>query len=210
MNIKYFLSKKHIFTFLLILASFTTMAGEVRAEDARELIKTTAEEIISHVKTNRSGLENDPSQLYALVNEKIVPFVDFPRMSRWILGKNWRKASDAQKAQFTEEFKKLLIKTYATALLKLSNEVITYPSVKNKVKNGKVSIKSEVILPGGQRFSLQYRMHHKDQNWKIYDVSVDGVSLISTYRSSFSTEIRKVGLEGLIANLVNKNKGFKI
>ncbi len=207
---KYLFNKKHILALFLVVASSATLAVEVKAEDARELIKTTAEEVIDHVKGNRQSLEKDPNQLYSLVNEKIVPFVDFPRMSRWILGKHWRKASKAQKVQFTNEFKKLLVKTYATALLKFSDEKITYPPAKGEVKKGKVNIKSEITLPDGRQFSVQYRMHHKDQNWKIYDISVDGVSLVSTYRSSFSTEIRKVGLDGLLANLVEKNKGFKI
>ena len=202
--------KRYILSCLLVLASYATLAGDVRAEDARDLIKKTAEGVIAHVKINRLAMEEDPAQLYAMVNEKLAPHVDFQRMSRWILGKHWRKASDDQKSQFTDEFKKLMIKTYATALLKLSDEEISYPPIKGETRNGKVSIKSEIVTPDGRRFTVLYRMHHKDQSWKIYDISVDGVSLISTYRSSFATEIRQVGLDGLLDNLENKNEGVNI
>ncbi len=202
------LKKIHYLAFFFLLVSTGAMAS--KADDAREVIKTTAEGVIEYVKANRSDLEEDPAQLYTLVNERLVPIVDFPRVARWILGKHWRKASEEQKLKFTDEFKKLLIKTYGTALLKISDEQIIYPPMKGDSTKGKVNVKSEVILPDGRRFSVNYRMHNKDANWKIYDISVDGVSLISTYRSSFKTEIRKVGLDGLLESLAKKNEGFKI
>ncbi len=194
----------------LACSCFTAMAVDHKAEDARELIKTTAEEVISYIKTNRSDLEQDSSQLFLLVEEKLVPIIDFKRVSRWILGKHWRKASEFQKKKFTDEFKKLLINTYSTALMKISDEKLTYPPIKGEAKDGKVGVKSVITLPDGRRFNVQYRMHHKDFNWKIYDISVDGVSLVSTYRASFKTEIRKVGLDGLLANLTNKNKELSL
>ena len=209
MNNNHFFNKLHLLVFFCMFAASTAMANG--ADDARDVIKTTAEGVIEHVKTNRASLEQDPSKLYTLVNERLVPIVDFQRVSRWILGKHWRKATDEQKLQFTNEFKKLLIKTYSTALLKISDEKLVYPTMKGDGSKGKVTVKSEVILPDGRHFAVNYRMHNKDSNsWKIYDISVDGVSLISTYRSSFKTEIRKVGIDGLIDNLVKKNDGFEI
>ena len=208
MSMKSFLNL--IFAFFFFITTSSVIADEIKAEDARELIKTRSEEVISHVKLHRKSLKEDSSKLYSLVNKKMVPHIDFTRTSRWILGKHWRKASKEQRLQFSNEFKKLLIRTYSKALLKLSDEKINYPPVKGSVKKGKVSVKSEIILPDGRRFNVKYRMHHKDQDWKIYDISVDGVSLISTYRSTFSTEIGKVGLEGLLENLVKKNKGFNL
>lgn len=198
-----------LFLILFFGSSTILTASEISAEDARELIQTTAEDVIAHVESNRSRYEADPSQLYGLVNEKVSPSVDFSRMSRWILGKHWRKASPEQQVQFTSEFRKLLIKTYATALLKFSGEKISYLPVTD-IKNGKVRVKSEIVLSDGKHFNVQYRMHNKDKDWKIFDISVDGVSLVSTYRSSFSTEINKIGFEGLLNNLVSKNKGSNI
>ena len=199
-----------IFALLFVIMSSTVTAEDFKAEDAREHIKTTAEYVIDHIKTHRSELEQNPSQLYALVQEKLVPIIDFKRVSRWILGKHWRKATEAQRSKFTNEFTKLLIKTYSTALLKISDEIITYPPARGDAKDGKVGVKSVITLPDGRQFNVQYRMHHKDQGWKLYDISVDGVSLISTYRYSFKTEIRNVGLDGLLANLAEKNKGFSL
>lgn len=195
---------------MFVLINSLSLAAEASADEARSLIKTTADEVIARVKAERDDLSNDTNRLYHLVNSTIVPHVDFHRMSRWILGKHWRKASKGQQHQFVEEFKKLLIKTYATALLKFSDEEIVYLPAREQVKDGRVTIRSEVRRPDGQRFDVQYRMHHKDQDWKVYDISVDGVSLVSTYRNSFSTTIGKEGLEGLLAELFEKNKGLNI
>lgn len=195
---------------LFILINPLSLAAEASADEARSLIKSTADEVIARVKTERDDLSKDTDRLYRLVNSTIVPHVDFHRMSRWILGKHWRKASTIQQSQFVEEFKKLLIKTYATALLKFSDEEIIYLPAKDQVEDGRVTIRSEVRRADGQRFDVQYRMHHKDQDWKVYDISVDGVSLVSTYRNSFSTKIGKEGIEGLLAELFEKNKGLKI
>ncbi len=196
--------------FLLIGFNPNVLSAEAQAESAQQLIKRTADEVISYVKQHRAELEKDPQKLYKLVNEKIVPHVDLMRVSRWVLGKHWRKATTEQKKKFAEEFKKLLIRTYATGLLKFTDEKIVYPPVKGGIKNGKVTVRSDIILPDGQKFSIQYRMHHKDKVWKIYDIAVDGVSLVSTYRTSFSTEIKKTGLKGLLASLEEKNRGFTI
>lgn len=201
---------KQIFLLVLLFGSSTLLAAsEISAEEARELIQTTAEDVIAEISTHRSSYEADPSELYTMVNDKIAPNVDFSRMSRWILGKHWRKASQDQKVQFTNEFRRLLIRTYSTALLKFSDEKISYFPV-GAIKNGKVRVKSEVIMPDGNRLNVQYRMHNKDKDWKIFDIAVDGVSLVATYRSSFSAEIKKVGISGLLNNLMDKNKGSNI
>ncbi len=207
MKTKIILQEIFYLIFMFFFCTSAAMANE--AEEARLVIKTTAEEVIDYVKSHRSELEQDKAKLHKLVNEKLVPIVDFKRAARWILGKNWRKATKDQRLQFKDEFKKLLIKTYSSSLLKISDEKVLYPPVKGEVRNGKVSVKSTIITHDGKRFSVDYRMHNKDKDWKIYDISVDGVSLISTYRSSFTTEIRNVGLDGLIQNLVKKNKEFK-
>ncbi len=202
---------RSILALIVFFCTVTVLAtSEISAEQARELIQSTAEDVISNVKTHRLDYEADPKRLYYLVNNKVAPNVDFSRMSRWVLGKYWKKASKDQKVQFTGEFKKLLIKTYSTALLKLSDEEIVYPEVEGGVKDGKVKVKSEIILPDGKHFTVQYRMHNKDGNWKIFDITVGGVSLVSTYRSSFSSEISKVGIDGLLSNLVDKNQGIDL
>ncbi len=196
---------------LFCLMSQTSMAkSEPNADDARAVIQTTADAVINEVKNNFDELNADTNKLYQLVNKEIVPHVDFKRMSRWILGKHWRKASSAEKAQFIEEFKKLLAKTYASALLKFSNEEIVYLPNNEAVKNGKVVIRSEIRQEKGQRFDVQYRMHHKDESWKVYDISVGGVSLVSTYRNSFSKKIEQAGIKGLNAELHEKNKGIEL
>ncbi len=212
MNMTFNIKKYLILSFFLVFGSVSapTYSVDLPAEGARDLIKFAAETVISYAKTNRTALQEDPTDLYITVNEIISPHVDFPRVARWILGKHWRKASQEQRLVFQDEFRKLLIRTYAKALLKVSDEKLIYPPLKGSVKNGKYTVRSALVLPDGRKFTVQYRMHNKDQSWKIYDISVEGVSLVSTYRSSFATEIRKVGLDGLLDNLVSKNEGFNI
>lgn len=195
---------------ILVMINFTALAGQANGEEARELIRTTSEQVITRVIQDRESLKNNPRELYHLINTTIVPHIDFRRMSRWVLGKNWRRASLHQQEQFMDEFRKLMIRTYSTALVKFSDEEIIFLPIKEPAANGRVTVRSEVRTPDGQRFKVDYRMHNKDKGWKVYDISVDGVSLVSTYRSSFATEIRRVGLDGLLTNLVDKNQGLNI
>jgi phospholipid transport system substrate-binding protein len=126
-------------------------------------------------------------------------------MSKWVLGRNWRSASEMQQAQFTDEFRILLIRTYARALLEYSEEEIVYLPVQINPDSNIVVVKTTIQQPGSNSIPINYSMHLSDGEWKAIDVSIDGISLVATYRGSFASKIRKSGFDSLIKDLSEHN-----
>lgn len=174
-------------------------------KSAEEVVKVTADSVIARLESERSELEAHPEKLYSLINELVIPHFDFVSMSKWVLGRNWRDASEAQQEQFVSEFRTLLVRTYAKALLEYSNETINYLPVENNPDSNIVVVKTEIHQPGTKPVAINYSMHVSSGEWKVVDVTVDGISLVATYRGSFASEIRKSGMDALIAKLTERN-----
>lgn len=172
-----------------------------------EVVQQTSSQVIERVKRDKEQLRADPMRLSALVDELVFPHFDFERMGRFVLGKNWNGASEDQRSRFVQEFRGLLTRTYATALLEYSDRAINYLPATAEPDGRQATVRSEIEQPGAQPVPLSYRMHLTDDGWKVYDVSVEGVSLISTYRSSFAQEVRQGGIQGLIDSLAARNAG---
>jgi phospholipid transport system substrate-binding protein len=187
---------------LLALAASTSEAVAQRPE---QVVQTTAEAVIARVTGERESLRSDPQRLHALVDSMIVPHFDFPRMAQWVLGRHWREVDAQSKSRFIQEFKNLLVRTYATALLEYSHQNIVYHPGTPDANAKSVIVRTELEQPGTAPVPIVYRMHEKDGDWKVFDVAVDGVSLITTYRASFAEEIKKGGIGGLIDNLASRN-----
>ena len=185
---------------VLIITALVSTAS-VAAATPEDVIRSTADEVIARIKSSRDELRGDPARLHNLVDEVIFPHFDFPRMSQWVLGKHWKASDDEIRSRFTNQFKNLLVHTYATALLEYSVQTISYFPVEQKQGSKLVTVRTEMKQPGSVPVPISYKMHSKDGPWKVYDVSVDGVSLISTYRASFDSEIRQSGIEALIQTL---------
>ena len=205
---KHVISRKHVGLaglFLLAQLSFSTLlaAADIVAPDV--MLKQTSDEVIALIKEKREQLEQDPSLVYDLVHEYILPHLDEVTIAKLALGKNWRAASREQKVEFINEFRNLLIRTYGKSLSEFSDQEINYFPVKMKEGEKKVVVKSEVIQPGGPSIPVAYRMRIKDDAWKVYDLSIDGVSLVTSYRGTFDQEVRKGGIEGLLKYLKDKN-----
>lgn len=195
---------------LWLLACLLVSSAAVPAaqRSALEVIKHTSDEVIARVQSEKEVLRAEPRRLNALVDELIFPHFDFNRMGRWVLGKNWSIATEAERARFIEEFRLLLVRTYATALLEYSDRTITYQPEVVDEDGGQATVRSEIQQPGGQPVPINYRMHVKDGDWKVFDVAVEGVSLISTYRGSFADEVARSGIKGLIDSLAARNQGL--
>lgn len=187
----------------LIIAITSPLAIAAQSPDA--VVKETSSGVISRIESDRAALEANPEGVYDLVNELVVPHFDFISMSRWVLGKSWKTASAEQRTDFVEQFKTLLVRTYARALLEYSGQEVKYFPVEQKPNSKLAIVKTELTSEGSQPFPIAYRMHQKSEAWKVIDVSVDGVSLISTYRGSFTSQIKKEGIDSLIQKLVDKN-----
>ena len=198
--------KQVLMALAILAATAVTNSVGATAASPEDVIRGTADEVINRIKSNRDELRGDPAKLHKLVNDVIFPHFDFPRMSQWVLGKHWKGSAPDVRARFLDQFKNLLVHTYATALLEYSVQTISYFPVNQEVGSQLVTVKTEMQQPGSTSVPISYKMHSKDGPWKVYDVAVDGVSLISTYRASFASEIRRNGIEALIKNLNERTR----
>ena len=180
--------------------------GTAWAATPDEVVKETAEGVISHIESNRSLLEANPEEIYDMVNELVIPRFDFISMSKWVLGKHWKTASKTQRSKFITQFKALLVRTYARALLEYSGQNIKYYPVEQNPQSNLAVVKTELISSSRAQLPILYRMHQKNEEWKVVDVAVDGVSLVTTYRGSFATQIKKNGFDSLLNELSKKNE----
>lgn len=199
------MKKVCLFVFVTLVAAFAAVSV-MAMEAPRDVIKATTDQVLVEVKNDREALRADPAKMYNLVSELIFPHFDFPIMAQWVLGSHWKDASEATRAEFIEQFRKLLVRTYATALLEFSNQTISYPDATDTQKGKTVLVRQAIEQTGSEPIVLGYRLHKPSNQWKVLDVAVDGVSLVKTYRASFVPIIKEGGVEGLISSLSEKNK----
>jgi len=190
----------------LVLTLLLAAAGAAAAvKDAKQVVEETTNKVLDLVLSQREQLREDPERLRRMVDEIVAPHFDFPLMTQWALGKHWREASEEQRQQLVRRFKDLLIGTYSTALLEYSNERIKYQPVRAEEGASRVTVKTEIAQPGGPPIPVHYRMHRRDGEWKAYDVAVDGVSFVTTYRADFAAVIRREGIAGLLSTLAERH-----
>lgn len=193
----------------LVLCLIAGSQVAIAAQSPEAVVKETSDGVINRIETQRSALEANPEQVYELVNELVIPHFDFVSMSKWVLGKNWKSANETQRSEFVEQFKTLLVRTYARALLEYSGQEVKYFPVEQSPNSNLAVVKTELTSgAGAQPFPVAYRMHQANEEWKVVDVAVDGVSLVSTYRGSFATQIKKEGFDSLIQKLADKNENL--
>ncbi|MEX0951263.1 MAG: ABC transporter substrate-binding protein [Gammaproteobacteria bacterium] len=196
---------------LLLTTMLLLPVSLIAAHPAQDVVRTTADQVLDKLAAEQELLEAEPDRIYGLVQEYILPHFDFMSMSRWVLGRNWRDATEAQQQEFAEEFQTLLVRTYAKALLEYSDQDIEYQPVREDGGSNLVTVRTEVKQGGSnQKIPINYTMHTADGEWKVVDVSVNGVSLVSTYRGSFSSEVRRSGIDGLIKRMSERNSGSRI
>ena len=190
---------------LLTIVAAWPVTAAAEALGPQELIRDTAEQVLGEVLRNKDELEKDPSGIYDLVQEKVVPHFDFSRMSQAALGRYWRQASEEQRDRLIREFQELLVRTYAVALLNYSGQPIDYLAVRIPEDAQDVMIPTRVEA-GGPPVPIDYRLYLADNGWKVYDVVIDGVSMVTNYRSTFATQVRRSGIDGLIKQLAERNQ----
>ena len=186
---------------LLASASFVRAAEE--RPDA--LIKRVSTEVLDAIKADKATQAGETNRVLALVDTKVMPNVNFTRMTASAVGRNWRQATPAQKTRLQEEFKTLLIRTYSGALSQVKDQSLNVKPLRAAPTDTEVTVRTEV-LGRGDPVQLDYRMEKTPTGWKIYDLNVLGVWLVETYKSQFAQEINTKGIDGLIANLVQRNK----
>lgn len=195
------------FVICCLLALGGPSLAHAEGNGPRAVVEKAAKEVLAILKQDGEKIRNNPEEIVRLANEHILPLFDFDKMSYFVLGKAWTQATPEKKAEFQQEFKELLISTYATALSKFSTsgEVIYNDTIVSP-KNTKIAIvPTEIRQKGAGPIKVAYRMFQTNEDWRIYDVVIDGVSLVTNYRASFASELRAGGLDGLISKLGQHN-----
>jgi phospholipid transport system substrate-binding protein len=181
-------------------------ASALRAETAPDaLIERVSGEVIEAVKADKAIQAGDVKRINALVDDKVMPHVNFQRMTSLAMGRYWRQATPEQKQRLQEEFKTLLVRTYSGALTQVKDQTVQLKPMRNRPGDTEVIVRTEV-RGGGEPIQLDYRLEKAGDTWRIYDVNVLGVWLVEQYRNSFAQEIGAKGIDGLIASLAEKNK----
>ena len=192
----------------LLVAVFSLLSTIVHADDpAQTLVKKITLDITSSLRKEKAAVKSDPDIAITLVDKIVLPHFDFTTMSRKALQKTWDTMSAEQKVDFEKEFKMLLVRTYSKALADNYDQEIKYLATKRKKSGTLVLVRTEVAQSAGFPIPLNYILKlQKDESWKVIDVVIDGISLISNYKNSFAKEVRATGIEKLIARLKVSNK----
>jgi phospholipid transport system substrate-binding protein len=190
---------------LLVCGTLATPAFAQESPDAT--VRRTTDEVLAVIKSDKDLQTGNQKKINELVGEKVLPHFDFARMTKLAVGRNWAQTTDAQKEALTKEFQTLLVRTYSTSLSQYRNQTIDVKPTKIAAGDTDTTVKTLVNQSGGPAIPIDYGMEKTDKGWKVYDVIVDGVSLVTTYRGSFNDQIQKTGIDGLIKTLVERNQG---
>lgn len=171
----------------------------------QELVQNTTGRLLTAIRTEQEVIRQNPERLYELIEDIVIPVLDRERISRWVLGRHWHEATAEQRSRFIKEFQTMLIRTYATPLLDYTDVEVNYLSLSDS-GNTDVVVRTQIQPSGGEPLPVYYNLHSRDGNWKVYDVTIGGVSAVITLRTTFSSQIRKVGLEEFIRQLSEKNR----
>ncbi len=191
----------------LVITAAGVMSLPALAQDEAPdaLVKRISSDVLATIKSDPAIQSGDINRIVALVDSKILPSVNFSRMTSSAVGRFWRQATPEQQKQLQDEFKILLVRTYSGALGEVKDQTVTFKPMRSKPEDTEVVVRSEV-RGKGEPIQLDYRMEKTANGWKIYDINVLGVWLVETYRTQFAQEINAKGIDGLIASLVQRNK----
>lgn len=191
---------------LISLVSGLFMMGSVWAiTPPNEFIENLSNDVLTQVRNDEAMKAGDIGRISQLVDEKLMPHVNFTRMTALTVGRPWRQATDAQKESLMKEFRTLLIRTYANAFSQVKNQKVQMRPFRDDDSKKDIVVRSQIVQPGAEPLQLDYRLEKKNDEWLIYDVNVLGVWLVQTYRNQFAQEIASGGIDGLIKSLASKN-----
>ena len=193
---------RKLIAFLAALVPVIALAQE--GPDA--LVKRTTDEVLAIIKSDKDLQAGNSRKVVELAEAKVLPHFDFARMTRLAVGRNWAQATDAQKEALTKEFRTLLVRTYSTSLSQYRNQTIEVKPTKLGAADKEAVVKTAVIQQGGPSIPIDYAMEKMDSGWKVYDVVIDGASLVTTYRSTFNEQVQKGGIDGLLKTLAERNQ----
>lgn len=193
--------------FSLLFGLFVLCSSAFAQEDSPDaLIKKVTDDVLTIVRQDKDIQSGNTKKAIDLVEAKVLPNFNFQRMTALAMGRDWNKASPEQKKRLSDEFRTLLVRTYSNALTGYRDQTIRYKPSKMQSGDTDVLVKTEIVQPGSKPVQLDYSLELQSDGWKVYDVIVAGISLVTNYRDTFSQEVRANGVDGLINILSNKNK----
>jgi len=197
---------KTIATLIAVLAFSAAQAQELMPPDV--LVKNVTLEVVDLIAKDKEIRGGNRAKLIGLINDKVLPHFNFTSMAALAMGQSWNKATPEQKKRVTEEFKTLLVRTYASALAAYSDQKFDFRPLRARAGDTDVTVNVRVLQPGTQPVPIDYSMEKTASGWKVYDVMVGGVSLVANYRTEFNNLVRESGVDGLIKNLSAKNRSL--
>lgn len=200
-----------LFALLLACASFFLSPGvQAQGQTPDALVKSVTDEVLDIIRKDKDIKAGSTKRAIELVEQKVLPHFNFSRMTALAVGKDWRQATPEQQKVLTNEFRDLLVRTYSNALTAYKNETVDYRPFKMQPGETDVTVRTQIHQAGArQPITLDYSLEKNGNAWKVYDVVVAGVSLVTNYRSNFATEVRNGGIDGLIKTLQAKNKSLE-
>lgn len=192
---------------VLALAAAAQPAQELGPE---ELVRKVTEEVFAAIKSDKALAAGDRQRALKLAEEKILPHIDFQQATRLAVGRAWAQATPEQRKRLVEEFRAMLVRTYSNAVDAYRGQTMTVLPSRNKPGDIEATVRNQYQRPGSKPIEIDYQMHKTDQGWKIYDITVEGISLVLTYRSEFDAVVRQEGIDGLIKRLTEKNTPAKL
>ena len=199
---------KRLFLLLLFLFAGPGLAQQDLGPE--ELVKKVTEDVLAAIKTDKELAAGDKQKALKLAEEKILPLIDFEEATRLAVGRSWREATPEQKKKLVAEFRSMLVRTYSNALEGYQGQTMKVLPSRTKPGDTEATVRNQYLRPGGKPVPIDYQMRKTDQGWKIYDITVEGISLVLTYRSEFDAVVKQDGLDGLIKRLGEKNTPAKI
>ena len=195
-----------VFSALTVISAFgqSLFAQNMLPPDV--LAKSVTDEVIAILRADRDAYTANPVKVTGLIETKVLPHFNFVRMTQLAVGKNWRQANPQQRESLIGQFRTLLVRTYATAFTTYRDETINYRPLRMRPEDDDVVVRSQIIRQGGPPVAVDYNMEKTTNGWKVYDVSIEGVSLVQNYRSTFNSEVQRSGIDGLISALGMKNR----
>jgi phospholipid transport system substrate-binding protein len=171
-----------------------------------QLVQQVTNEVLASIKSDKQLAAGDKQKALALAEEKVLPHVDFEEATRLAVGRSWREASPEQKKQLVAEFRKMLVRTYSNAIQAYQGQTLKVLPSRGKQSDDDTTVRTQFVRAGGQPLPIEFQMRKTGQGWKIYDIAVEGVSLVLTYRSEFDAVVKQSGIDGLIKRIAQKNE----
>ena len=191
----------------LVFGLFVLSAPAFAQEDSPDsLVRKVTDDVLTIVRQDKDIQSGNTAKAVELVEVKVLPFFNFQHMTALAMGRDWSRASADQKKRLADEFKTLLVRTYSNALTSYKNQTVRFKPTRMQSADTDVLVKTEVVQPGSKPIAIDYSLEKQSDGWKVYDVIVAGVSLVTNYRDTFNQEVRANGVDGLITMLATKNK----